>query len=403
MLRSIIVVILAAAAAGLFLTADLTYVHYKTFTDADYHSICAISDAWNCQTVAVSKYSTIFRLPVSLWGLLVYLLYLYVTIMAWVDLKNERKGGIRGLGMIFCMAVIGLGLSGLLYYLSVAVIKSKCILCVGLYFINAVIFIAVVAYAAVKRESPLRWIGVDARGLLAPLRKPLAGPAVLAVAAGLLVVFYPGLYSNPVNCDVTSSPANSSERTCNEDATYGSAGAALIITEFSDYQCPYCAMTHFTLRKAVDSFDGKVMLKHRNFPLDDACNPLVPRPFHKNACLAAKAAVCAGKQNRFWEYNDLLWKNQKDLDKKSILDVAEKLELDPDKFKSCLDKKETMAHISQDIAEATNTPFVQSGMVGTPIIYVGDHPHIGGITYSEVEKIIREQLGKKAGEDLDKK
>jgi protein-disulfide isomerase/uncharacterized membrane protein len=394
MLRPIIVVILAASIAGLFLSADLTYVHYKTFTDSDYHSICEISDAWNCQTVAISEYSVFFRLPVSLWGLLVYMLYLFFTVIAWVDLRRERKGGVRGLGVIFCMAVIGLGLSGLLYYISAAVIRSKCIMCVGLYVINTIMFVAMVVYAAKKKESPLGWIGVDVRGLLVPPRKALAGPVVVAAAAVLLLVLYPRLYINDVNCGAASSPADRGEQTCDEDATYGPTDAPVVITEFSDYQCPYCAMTHFTLRKAVNAFDGKVMLKHRHFPLDNACNPLVSRPFHRNACLAAKAAVCAGMQNRFWDYNDILWKNQKNLDRDGILGFAGKIGLDVKKFERCLDKKETLAHVLQDIEEATNTQFVQSGMVGTPIIYIGDHPHIGAITYTELEKVIRAQLSK---------
>jgi len=68
MFRPLIVVILAAAVAGIFLSADLTYVHYKTFTDMDYQSFCALSDAWNCQIVAISEYSVFWKLPVSLWG-----------------------------------------------------------------------------------------------------------------------------------------------------------------------------------------------------------------------------------------------------------------------------------------------------------------------------------------------
>ena len=158
MLRPFIVVILAASIAGLFLSTDLTYVHYKTFTDSDYHSICEISDAWNCQTVAISEYSVFFRLPVSLWGLIVYLAYLFFTILAWIDLRRERKGGVRGLGVIFCMAVAGLVLSGILYYVSAAIIQSKCIMCVGLYIINNVM--TECSYQSVDGRNTLELIKV---------------------------------------------------------------------------------------------------------------------------------------------------------------------------------------------------------------------------------------------------
>jgi len=394
-MRPVITIVLAAALAGAFLSADLTYVHYKTYTDTDYHSFCALSDAWNCQTVAVSSTSVFLRLPVSLWGLLVYLAYLAAALLAWADLKKERRSGIRGLGVMACMAAGGIVASALLFYVSVAVIRSKCILCVGLYAINAAIFIALAGAAIVKKENPFRWVAVDARGIL-PSPRAVSGFVVLAAAAVALVVFYPRLYIDDINCNVTTPLPNHGHGTCNEEATYGPADAAVVITEFSDYQCPYCAMTHFTLRKAVDMYKGKVMLKHRHFPLDQACNPLLTRPFHKHACLAARAAVCAGKQSRFWEYNDLLWKNQEDLDRESITSLADSLGLDVGKFTSCLGDKATLELIRRDIQEATNTPFVQSGMVGTPIVYVGDSPHIGGITLSEVEKIINEQLARGA-------
>jgi protein-disulfide isomerase len=261
--------------------------------------------------------------------------------------------------------------------------------------INAVIFITLAGAAIVKKQNPLRWVAVDARGIL-PSPRALSGFAVLAAAAVALVVFYPRLYIDDINCNVTTPLPNNGGGTCNEEATYGPADAPVVITEFSDYQCPYCAMTHFTLRKAVDMFEGKVMLKHRHFPLDQSCNPLLTRPFHKNACLAARAAVCAGKQSRFWEYNDLLWKNQKKLNRESVIDLAGSLGLDVGAFTSCLGDKATLELIRRDIEEATNTPFVQSGMVGTPIIYVGDSPHIGGISLSELEKMINQQLAREA-------
>lgn len=395
MFRPFIVVILAAAVTGIFLSADLTYVHYKTFTDMDYQSFCALSDAWNCQTVAISEYSVFWKLPVSLWGFIVYLVYVFVTLITWVDFRKKRKDGARGLGIVFGMGVIGAVVSAILYYICYAIIQSKCILCVGLYIINAIIFLSVAVYAFYRKESPLKWILIDIRGILLKPGLPLYGLGAAAVVVMALEIFYPRLYIEHVNCEHYNSPSDSS-RTCDEEATYGSSSAVVMITEFSDYECPYCAYTHFTLRKAVDAFPGKVMLKHRHFPLDISCNPLLKRPFHRDACLAAKASVCAGKQSSFWKFNDLLWRNRKHLEKEDMLEYARKTDLDVGKFIKCLEHKSTLDEVKRDIKEAANTSFVQSGMVGTPIIYIGDHPHIGGIGYDELVKIIQEQIAANA-------
>ena len=110
------------------------------------------------------------------------------------------------------------------------------------------------------------------------------------------------------------------------------------------------------------------------------------------------AAICAGKQRSFWEYNDLLYKNQHKLSEDKMLEFAGSLGLDTAKFGKCMKDKETLEIINNDIAEATNTPFVQSGMVGTPIMYIGDRPHIGGLTFNEARKMVEEQLELRAGE-----
>jgi protein-disulfide isomerase/uncharacterized membrane protein len=382
MRRIVLLIILAAAAAGVFISSDLTYVHYKTHTDQGYQSFCAISDAWNCQTVATSEYSVFWKLPVSLWGLLVYLLCIHLVVVALVDLMKGRKEGTRGMGSLAVLAAGGVAVAALLYYVSVAVIHSKCILCFGLYAVNAVTAASVAVYAVAGRENPLRWIAADLRGILLKPGYPLAGFGAAAAAAAALLVFYPRLYINDINC--SPGKVDTSSPTCNEEATYGSSNPELVITEFSDYECPYCGMTHFALRKVVDAYPGRIVLKHRHFPLDMSCNPLLTRPFHRKSCLAAKAAVCAGKQNRFWEMSDWLYKNRKKLSKETILEAAGELKLDTVKLEACMKDPATLQRIQSDIHEAAKTTFVRSGMIGTPIIYIGDRPHIGGMSTQEI-------------------
>ena len=385
--------LLVAAAAGIAISADLTYVHYKSFTDSSYQSFCAISEAWNCQVVAISKYSVFLRIPVSVWGFVIYLTYLFVAIVGLLDMKAGRAEGVRGLGAASFMAAMGMVVTGILFYIAAYVIQSKCILCVGLYIVNSVIFLGFVVTIAVEKANPLKWLAVDVKGFLLSAGYPLWGAAGICVLAVVLVIFYPRLYGEDFDCSFPQGEQHdASHQACNEEATYGTTDPVLIITEFSDYECPYCAATHFSLRKVVDLYPDKVMMKHRHFPLDKACNPLVKKPFHRNACRAAKAAVCAGKQRSFWEYNDLLYKNQRKLSMERLLEFADSLGFDTVEFKKCMKDEATLEIINNDIAEATNTPFVQSGMVGTPIMFIGDRPHIGGITFNEAKKMVEEQL-----------
>jgi uncharacterized membrane protein len=54
---------------GIAVSAELTRVHVFVHTDPDYHSLCAMSEGINCETVAISPYSVFAGLPVSVWGL----------------------------------------------------------------------------------------------------------------------------------------------------------------------------------------------------------------------------------------------------------------------------------------------------------------------------------------------
>jgi len=83
----------------------------------------------------------------------------------------------------------------------------------------------------------------------------------------------------------------------------GDSAARVWIIDASDFQCPYCAdwqrNTHEALR-AEYVRTGKVKVAFVNFPLEQ----------HPNAMPAARAAMCAGVQGRFWPVHDALFETQ---------------------------------------------------------------------------------------------
>lgn len=83
----------------------------------------------------------------------------------------------------------------------------------------------------------------------------------------------------------------------------GDSTAPLWIVDISDFQCPYCAEwqrnTHEALR-AEYVRTGKVKLAFLNFPLEN----------HQHAMAAARAAMCAGVQGRFWPVHDAIFETQ---------------------------------------------------------------------------------------------
>jgi len=125
----------------------------------------------------------------------------------------------------------------------------------------------------------------------------------------------------------------------------GKSAAKVVLIEFSDYECPFCARHAATVepelqKQFVDS--GKIRYVFANNPLS----------FHPDAQLLATAAICAGEQGSYWEMHDAIFAQQLK-SKSEVLAAAGTLKLDAPKFAQCLDSsREAGQRIEQDTKEA---------------------------------------------------
>src|SRR5206468_3506424 len=94
----------------------------------------------------------------------------------------------------------------------------------------------------------------------------------------------------------------------------------------------------------------------RYFPLTD---------IHPHALAAAEAAEAAGRQDRFWEMHDLLFRNQRRLELGDLTRYAERLDLDLGRFETDLADPTTLARIERDVRSG-----IESGVDGTPSLYI---------------------------------
>jgi protein-disulfide isomerase len=141
--------------------------------------------------------------------------------------------------------------------------------------------------------------------------------------------------------------------------TQGPKDADITIFAFQDFECPYSQRSTQTLKLLLEQYAGKIRFVFKN----------KPQSFHKQAAAAAKAALAAYKQGRFWEYHDLLFENSKNLGEEVFVKVAEKLGLDIKKFNDDRNSKMIEDQLNADIAEAQKhnfrgTPtFVMNGVI----------------------------------------
>ena len=127
----------------------------------------------------------------------------------------------------------------------------------------------------------------------------------------------------------------------------------------------------------MSTYSDKVRLVFRDYPL----------PFHDNAQIAAEAANCAHAQDKFWEYHDVLFENQRALDPASLKSYATRVGLDAEKFGTCLDDGTYTADVKRDYAEGSAV-----GVRGTPAFFINGRFLNGAQPFQAFKEIIDEEL-----------
>src|SRR5438874_7389045 len=139
-------------------------------------------------------------------------------------------------------------------------------------------------------------------------------------------------------------------------ASRGDANAAITIIEFTDFQCSACGAMYPVLEDVLKSYGNRVRFVIRDFPLTK---------LHPNAFRAAQAASAANAQGKFWEYIDILFKNQSSLDAESLKKYATQLGLDRKLFDAEFAGGKYDAEIRRDIEDGE-----MYGVEGTPAIFI---------------------------------
>ncbi len=203
--------------------------------------------------------------------------------------------------------------------------------------------------------------GVEPVGAPRPSR--LRYLLVTAISAGVLLFalafFMAGFAAHTMLEDEPRSDGQRSASTAAQadDPAWGPEGAAVTIEAFSDFQCPYCKkFAEETLPLLRETYGEKVRFVFRDYPLAS---------IHPLAAKAAEAAGCVQDQGLFWEYHDLLYKNQESLSEATLADYAEDAGADLTQFNDCLASSKKTFEVLMDVQDAQ-----RAGINGTPAFLV---------------------------------
>jgi protein-disulfide isomerase len=200
--------------------------------------------------------------------------------------------------------------------------------------------------------------------------------ALVGVGVLLYLATRPGTISIPAN--VTVQP---SDTTGFRGYIKGAADAPVEITEFADYQCPFC-QTFATLQmptiedRLIKS--GRVRWRYLDFPLQQ----------HQYARLAAHSAACADEQGKYWEQHQRIYEGQSEWASardaaRVFRGYAQAAGLDLARYDACMKAGKYAGRIQASYNEG-----VQLGVSSTPTLLVSGRLYRGRFDSDAIIKLV---------------
>ena len=175
-----------------------------------------------------------------------------------------------------------------------------------------------------------------------------------------------------------------------QGVTKGEPDAPITIAEFSDFQCPGCGSFALSVKPQLELLyvqTGKAKFVYYDFPLTS---------IHPHSFLASRSGRCANDQGRFWEYMDVVFRNQSTWAAKpnvegDFVDYAGQAGADEDAFEACL---KSDAHA--DVISANMRLGYELGIEGTPTVLVskgrGMARRIMSFDFESIQSVVESML-----------
>lgn len=381
-IRALWIVLGLSAAVALF----QLYIHSQlAATHGSYTSFCNVNTTVNCDAVLMSPYAVLLGVPMAAWGLGSYLLLAFLLYRRGSAVGSART---QASLLVLGLALWNVGVSLYMAGVSALVLGHLCLLCMGTYLLVGAA--AVLAWMLARID-----LSASGQAVLTSQRALTSGGAILAGVATIAALqlaarpisgatmtpedvkamdpeFYDWFTTRPVTKDL---PAATHSK--------GPADAALTIMEFSDFECPACAMAFRDLHDLANQHPELVRIVFHHFPLDADCNPHVTTRMHQSACQAAVGAECAAQAGKFWEYHDRLFEAQDRLGRDELITKAVELGIARETFVACLDDPAMRARITSDANAGAKL-----GVKSTPTLVINGRTIEGALDRSRYQYVI---------------
>lgn len=310
---------LAMIATSIYLTVS----HYSTSP-----SLCNFSSFFNCSKAAQSPLSNIVGVPISVFGILSGIMtILFATL---------NKAWIKQFIYISVLNSIGCLFLGLY---SILILKGLCPFCTLYYVLSWLSLYFIFISEERQKFYPPHFLQVSAHYVVVFI-------LTLAISIGMggkshspkvTKAMGDQLYEQFLSYEKLPAPKLISPMTLlKDDKPFAQHKVRILL--FSDFECPACRALLPTVELLVEKFKQEVGFLYYPYPLDQACNPLINRPFHEYACKAAYIAYC--KKENFYAIHDELYHHQSEFRKGWLSEYIKKNNLE-----SCVNSPKTKEKI----------------------------------------------------------
>ncbi|MGV0028808.1 DsbA family protein [Phormidesmis priestleyi] len=138
------------------------------------------------------------------------------------------------------------------------------------------------------------------------------------------------------------------------DHTQGAMDASIVLVAYGDYQCLSCREVYRMIQELQQQIQLCFVFRH--FPRTQ---------LHYQAQKAAEAAVAAAAQNQFWQMHNLLFEHQSALSDGHLLEYANELQLDIDRFLRDMTAHVHAERVAQDVQSG-----IKSSVSSTPALFM---------------------------------
>lgn len=333
------------AAVGLLFSGALEVVHFRAHLQPSASSFCTAGAHFDCNVVALSRWSVVFGIPVPLWGVAGFLA---MGLLAWWHSR-----------WLLPLSALGALASAALLWVELFRIHNVCLLCEGVHVVSWALF----AVVWLDRKSLTETEGIT---LVHLFTVPLG---ILVIAHNLLEPYWT-LFSwkNGVHLP----------HAVDAEGHYwiGAEEPKVTLHEYTDYSCAHCAAATNRVRRLTMEYPSALRVVHHNYP-----RMRCPREAGPETCMYVRAANCAGDQGKFWEMDSWLFAHSPAESKVDLDSAARELSLDPAKLSACVESPASYTRADAEVMAAS-----RAHVVDAPSYLIDGKRYVGGAVFPELAR-----------------